>query len=72
MDPLVRIKKRDGTSQVGITVSKGPGTSRLLLTRPYSDEGQVIEIPLEEIETVDQAREGPLDRPPRLVTDGSG
>lgn len=72
MDPVVRIRKRDGTHHVGITVSKGPGTYRLLLTRPYSDEGQVIEIPLEEIETVDQAREGPPDRPPRLVTDGSG
>ncbi|MGA7270242.1 MAG: hypothetical protein WB239_04145 [Acidimicrobiia bacterium] len=66
----MRIKKSDGTYHVGITVSKGPGTYRLLLTRPYIDEGQVIEIPLEEITEVEEAREGPLDRPPRLVGEG--
>lgn len=72
MDPVVRIKKSDGTCHVGITVSKGPGTYRLLLTRPYCDEGQVIEIPLEEIVEVDQAREGPLEEPPKMVGEASG
>lgn len=72
MDPVVRISRSDGTSHVGITVSQGPATYRLLLTRPYLDEGQIVEIPLEEIESIEQAREGPLDQPPKMVGEASG
>lgn len=37
---------------VGITVCQGPGRHRLLLTRPYNQAGQIVEIPRSAIESI--------------------
>lgn len=42
-------------THVGITVCKGPGLLRLLLTKPYHQAGQVVEIPHSQITEVTQA-----------------
>lgn len=57
MECKVTTDDGDGTrSYVGITVCDGPGQHRLILTRPYQDAGQVVEIPTADIEAVE-----PLD-----------
>jgi hypothetical protein len=37
---------------VGLTVCRGPGRHRLLLTRPYNEAGRIVEIPISTIESV--------------------
>lgn len=39
-------------THVGITVCNGPGQHRLLLTKPYHQAGQVVEIPHSTIRAV--------------------
>ncbi|HEX6219465.1 MAG TPA: hypothetical protein VF115_00075 [Acidimicrobiia bacterium] len=56
----------DGKTRVhiGITVCEGPGQHRLLLTKPYNQAGQVIEIPhsqINEVKPLDDASEHELD-----------
>lgn len=59
----------DGTSQVhvGITICKGPGRYRMVLTRPFSDQGRIVEIPVDEIESIETVASTPLGENPQLV-----
>lgn len=43
---------------VGVTVCKGPGRHRLLLTRPYHEAGRIVEIPRSDIESVEVLDQG--------------
>lgn len=57
MEAVVEVTE-DGNTRVhiGITVCEGPGQHRLLLTKPYNQAGQVIEIPhsqINEVKTLD-------------------
>ena len=40
--------------RVGLPVCEGPGTYRLLLTHPHQVEGQILEIPRDQIEAVER------------------
>lgn len=40
-------------THVGITVSKGPKRLRLILTRPYHEAGQIVEIPRDDIKSIE-------------------
>lgn len=51
---------------VGVTVCRGPGQFRLVLTRPYHEAGRVVEIPSDEIESVEPAPQGPLGEDPTV------
>lgn len=65
METMVK-SEDDGKTKthVGITVSKGPGKLRMILTRPYHEAGQIVEIPREEIESVDSISSGRLGDEP--------
>jgi hypothetical protein len=53
MSEQVRVRRNNGEPDVvGITVSEGPLTYRLLVTDPYRQQGRIVEIPHEEIECV--------------------
>lgn len=40
-------------THVGITVSKGPQRLRLILTRPYHEAGQIVEISRDDIKSIE-------------------
>jgi hypothetical protein len=63
--------KRDGKTEtrVGIPVCTGPASYRLLVTWPERNEGRIIEIPRDEIESISEAGARPRGRPPRIVAD---
>jgi hypothetical protein len=48
----------------GITVCEGPGTYRLVLTRPYHEAGRVVEIPRSEIRSIREISPGALGDAP--------
>lgn len=56
-------------TRVGIPVCTGPAVYRLLVTWPERNEGRIIEIPREEIESISEADVRPRGRPPRVVPD---
>lgn len=57
------------TLRIGITVSDGPETYRLMLTRPLDKEGHIEEIPRESIEAIHEIESGPRGGPPEIVKD---
>jgi hypothetical protein len=63
--------KRDGKTEirVGIPVCTGPASYRLLVTWPERNEGQIVEIPRDEIESISEADTRPRGRPPRIEPD---
>lgn len=73
MDRLVEIRtKPDGETHVGVPICEGPKTYRLLLTWPYRDDGRIIEIPLQDIESVAEAVDGPRKEPPTVIENANG
>ena len=68
METMVK-SEDDGKSKthVGITVSEGPGKLRLILTRPYHEAGQIVEIPHEEIKSVETVSSGRLGDEPSVA-----
>lgn len=68
MDRVVKITTRaDGTTHIGLPVSDGPKTYRLVLAWPYKDEGRIVEIPLRDIESVNEAKLGPMKEKPKIL-----
>lgn len=45
---------------VGVAVCRGPCLLRLVLTRPYHEAGQIVEIPQDKVASVTQAPMTPL------------
>lgn len=60
--------RRDGRTQtrVGIPVCTGPASYRLLVTWPERNEGRIIEIPRDEIESISEVAMRPRGEPPRI------
>lgn len=55
MSEQVRIQRTNGEPDaVGVTVSEGPLTYRVLVTDPYRQQGRILEIPHEEIECIER------------------
>lgn len=68
MERVTRIVTKDnGPDRIGIPITEGPGTFRLMVTWPYKDEGRIAEVPLENVERIEEAVQGPMKRPPRTV-----
>lgn len=65
MESMVKTKE-NGSSQtlVGITICRGPGRFRMVLTRPYHEAGRIVEIPHQDIESVEAVAPGPLGDTP--------
>jgi hypothetical protein len=63
------IKSEDGgetRTYVGVTVCRGPGQVRLVLTRPYHEAGRVVEIPKSSVESLEPAPHVDLGEDPTL------
>lgn len=57
------VKSEDDGEQrtyVGVAVCNGPRQLRLVLTRPYNEAGQIVEIPKDKVESVTRAPMTPL------------
>ena len=52
---------------VGLKVCEGPGTYRLVLTRPYHHAGRIVEIPSCRIASVDEVESTSLGEEPHIV-----
>lgn len=50
---------------VGLTICEGPGTRRLILTRPYHEAGRIVEIPNQKISSIDRVEHAPLGEQPQ-------
>lgn len=64
-EKIVELKGEDRI-RVGIPVCEGPGTYRLMLTWPDEREGRIIEIPVEDIESVSPACPRPRGTTPSV------
>jgi hypothetical protein len=66
MESMVKTED-DGksTTHVGITVCEGPGSYRMVLTRPYHEAGRIVEIPTSEIASIEMVSPGTLGENPR-------
>lgn len=64
----VRVKA-DGESKVmvGVAVCEGPKTFRLLLTHPHQTEGRIVDIPRDDIESIDEVEPSPRGASPSIV-----
>ena len=66
------VEVADGKStktKIGIEISDGPKTYRLLLTRPLSKEGFVEEIAVEKIRAIHPLQPGPSGATPKVQTE---
>jgi hypothetical protein len=65
MESIVKTQD-DGksTSHVGVTICSGPGRYRMVLTRPYHEAGRIIEIPTDEIASIEPIQPGALGESP--------
>ncbi len=66
-EQVIEVKK-DGRTQtrVGIPVCTGPASYRLLVTWPERNEGRIIEIPRDEIESISEVDPRLRGTPPRV------
>jgi hypothetical protein len=61
------IKTRDGDvteTHIGLTICEGPNQFRMVLTRPYHEAGRIIEIPREDIASIELLAPGTLGDTP--------
>ncbi|CAN5865976.1 hypothetical protein BH23ACT4_BH23ACT4_10010 [soil metagenome] len=64
-EKVLQIKSGGRTqTRVGIPVCTGPASYRLLVTWPERNEGQIVEIPREEIESISEVEPRPRGRQP--------
>lgn len=57
-------KGGDRDTYVGLEISGGPGVTRLLRTWPYERAAEIVEIPVEEIESVTGVGPHPMGAKP--------
>lgn len=55
-------------THIGITVCEGPRNLRMVLTRPYHEAGRIIEIPREDISSIEAVAPGTLGETPGSST----
>lgn len=65
MENMVK-SEDDGQTKthIGITVSKGPRRLRLILTRPFHEAGQIVEIPQDDIKSIETIPPGTFGEDP--------
>lgn len=57
----------DSEVHVGITICEGPGRYRMVLTRPFHEQGRIVEIPVDEIASIQSVEPTALGVPPTPV-----
>lgn len=57
----------DTRVMVGVTVCEGPKTYRLLLTHPHQAEGRIVDIPCDQIESIDEVEPSPRGARPSIA-----
>jgi hypothetical protein len=61
METMVTAKQNGHTeTYVGLTICEGPGTCRLILTRPYHQAGRIVEIPNSTVTAIETVESTPL------------
>ncbi len=55
-------------TRIGLTICEGPGRFRMILTRPYHDVGRIVEIPRQEIDSIESVAPGNLGDTPAPIT----
>ncbi|HEU4894407.1 MAG TPA: hypothetical protein VFT85_01115 [Acidimicrobiia bacterium] len=66
MESIVTTQDGDKpATHVGITICRGPGRYRMVLTRPYHEAGRIVEIPTDEIASVEPISPGALGETPK-------
>lgn len=60
----VTTKGDSSATYVGLEISGGPAVKRLLLSWPYDRAGEIVEIPLDEVESVTEVEPHPMGTPP--------
>lgn len=65
MEAMVKTED-DGISRthVGITICRGPGRFRMVLTRPYHEAGRIVEVPRDDIASIQTVAHGVLGETP--------
>lgn len=58
------VKTDEDETHIGIPVCEGPKQFRMVLTRPYHEAGHIIEIPREDIASVEPMAPGSLGEAP--------
>lgn len=71
MESMV-ISREDGETKthIGLTVCEGPGRMRMVLTRPYHEAGRIVEIPREDIESIEPVEHTVLGKEPTPLGEG--
>lgn len=65
MESMVKTREDGQTAtRIGLTICKGPGRFRMVLTRPYHEAGRVVEIPREEITSIEAVAPGNIGETP--------
>jgi len=66
MEAMVKTRENGAASRtlVGITICRGPGRFRMVLTRPYHEAGHIVEIPTEDIQSIEQVAPATLGETP--------
>jgi hypothetical protein len=65
MENMVK-SEDDGKTKthIGIPVSKGPKRLRLILTRPFHEAGHIVEIPQDDIKSIETISPGTFGEDP--------
>jgi hypothetical protein len=72
MESIVKTQDAENSaSHVGITICSGPGRYRMVLTRPYHEAGRIIEIPTDEIASIEPISPGALGESPTPLVEAS-
>ena len=58
------VKTDEDETHIGITICEGPGQFRMVLTHPYHEAGRIIEIPREDIVSIEPVAPGNLGETP--------
>jgi hypothetical protein len=65
MEAMVKSHDGDVTeTHIGIAICEGPQKFRMVLTRPYHEAGRIIEIPREDISSIEPLAPGSLGDTP--------
>lgn len=68
MEAMVKTSEDgEGQTLVGITICRGPGRFRMVLTRPYHEAGRIVEIPRQDIASIEPVAPGVLGEIPAPI-----
>jgi len=68
LEKRVKVEGDNGNeTHFGVPVCEGPKTYRLLVTWPYDLVGEIVEIPLDRVESISDIQSGRMGAEPEVV-----